>query len=91
MDSLRMQKLSAAGLAAELRKLPATAWTANQQQLARTLTARDWGYVSQAYVLIRLLPSSIGDERSLWRFKRLTMAFVLTNVRWARDHLLAYE
>jgi hypothetical protein len=69
--------------ARQLRKLPRSAWAAQQQRLARTLSAREWGYVSQAYTLILLLPSSAPVSG-------MTVKFVHSNVRWARRELAGY-
>lgn len=89
LDSARALKIRGASLTHELRKLPMTAWTANRQRLARTLRAREWGYVSQAYTLIRLLPSGGVSGRGMP--PSATRSFVRTNVGWARRELAAYQ
>src|SRR5215213_8858688 len=104
LRSLREGDLGAARLASELKQLPTTAWTANQQRLARGLGSGDWQTVSRAYALGGLLPSSLsdsarvltrgspGDEASrVRRVKTQQMGFVLKNVGWAQRDLRRYQ
>lgn len=89
LDSAKARKLGGASLTRQWRMLLMTVWMANQQRLVRTLRAREWGYVSQAYTLIRLLPSSGGSGRGTP--SSVTIDFVLENVGWARRELVEYQ
>jgi hypothetical protein len=84
---LQKEQLDAASLARALRNLPATAWRANQQHLARTLTAHDWGYVSQAYVMTNAFSSNVHAIG----VPDVTLRLLLWQVRQARKDLMPYE
>jgi hypothetical protein len=87
---LRKKHLDAASLSRSLRRLPRSAWTANQQSLARTLNVHDWGNVSESYVFIQAFeanPNSHGDRT----FSPVTIGLFEKLVRDARDCLLPYQ
>jgi hypothetical protein len=103
LSTLRAGKLGVTGLAAELKKLPTTAWTASQQRLARTVRAEAWNSVSDAYASIRfLLPDLLdaaggvprGSPRDealrLRGFKKGEMGAALSGVGYAQRDLKPY-
>lgn len=83
----RLHRVESSSLAAALHNLPHREWDANQQVLARTLNAHDWGAVSFVYEQI----NASASERRILVIPSIPLGLLEHEVRAARDALLRYE